>query len=116
MGRLLKSFSDPKLARKTTILRAVFLLLSLSVVALLVAVASGGELLARGSSTGGRFVSDGHLSTVLWSDSPVIYLLLFFWYALISLSLVAGLYIALARLLEKLHGRRSRFFQRKYPH
>jgi hypothetical protein len=116
MRRLLKVFPDPKLARKISILRTVFLLLGLCVVALLVVVASGGKLVARGSATGGRFVSDGYLSTVSWSESPSVYLLLLLWYVVLSLAFLGGLYIALARLMEKRHGRRPRFFQRKYPY
>lgn len=114
MHRLFKHHADPRLARKIARLRALGLLLGALVVAAVAVVAAGGEMTARGSAFGGRFVSDGVLRTIAWSDSPATYLAVATWYAAMGLLLVAGIYAVLARLVERRHGRP--FFRRKYPY
>lgn len=114
--RLLKKFDDPRLARKITFVRVFCALLGIAAVALLVVAATSGEMVVRGAPHGGRFVSDGVIKSIHWSDSAALYLLAVTGQIVLCLSFVGGLYLALARLVERRHGRRSRFFQRKYPH
>ena len=116
MRQLLRRFDDPRLARKMAILRNVCAAIGLSVCALIVIFAARGELTVRGSHAGGRFVSDGTLNTLHWSDGPFMYLLNAIWYVVVTIAFFGALYLALAKIVEKRHGRRSRFFQRKYPH
>lgn len=105
MSRILKTFDDPRLRRKMAVLRAVFLLLEIAVVAGILVLASSGEMLARGSLSGARADSRATLGTVFWSDSPMTYLAVTLWH-IGSLSLfVGGFYLALAKLTEKFHGR-----------
>lgn len=111
-----KRFDDPRLARKFRILRVACALIGFSLLLLVLIAIASGELTVRGSRTGGRFVSDGVLRTIQWSDEPIIYLLIAVCYAGTSIALCAGLYLALAKVMESRHGRRRRFFQRKYPY
>lgn len=114
MNRVLKVHDDQKLARKIARLRAfsaVVAVLGLGSVAALVA---GGELTARGSFAGGRFVSDGVLKSVTWDADPFVFLVTAFGYVAIVLLLVICFYLVTAKLIEKAHGRP--LFRRKYPY
>ncbi len=109
----LKRFADARLARKIAVLRVFCAVVGVSVLGLIVFFAASGEMTVRGSSSGGRFVSDGALKVIRWSDSPGVYLLSVLWYVAISIAFVGALYLALAKTLERRHGRRSRFFRKK---
>ncbi|WP_345294463.1 hypothetical protein [Luteimonas vadosa] len=114
MTRVLKTFADRRLARKIAVLRTASAALALLVLATVAMMAARGELIVRGSHAGGRFVSDGVLKMVSWSDSPLVYVIATIAYLAMGLLLVACMHAVAGKLIENFHGRP--LFRRKYPY
>ena len=112
--KYLKSYSDPRLRRKIAVLRAFFVVVETAVLVLILAWASTGEMLGRSSLSGARADSSAVVIAIRWSESPMIYIVNIFWHVGITTLFVFGFYLALAKLIEKLHGRP--LFQPKYPY
>ena len=112
--KCLKSYSDPRLRRKIAVLRAFCLVLETAAVALILAWASTGEMLGRSSLSGARADSRAVVIAIHWSESPTIYVVNTLWHIGITTLFVFGFYLALAKIIEKLHGRP--LFRRKYPY
>ena len=110
----LKSYSDPRLRRKIAVLRAFFLVLETAVVALILAWALTGDMLGRSSLSGARADSRAVVIAVRWSESPTIYVVNTLWHLGAITLFIVGCYLALAKIIEKLHGRP--LFRRKYPY
>ena len=114
MGHVLKVYENPKLALKIRRLRSCSLIIAALVPACVAVLASDGKLAARGSATGGRFISDGVSRTVTWSAEPFVFSVTLLWYLFVGFMLVVAFYAVVARIIEKNHGRP--FFRRKYPY
>ncbi len=114
MNSVLKVYEDQKLARKIARLRVFSAVLAVLGLGFVAALVGSGELTARGSSPGGRFVSEGVLKSVTWGADPVVFLATAFWYVAIALILVICFYLVTAKLIERTHGRP--LFRRKYPY
>jgi len=114
MMKLFKQFSDPKLARKMMLVRAVFLFFGAVWTLLVVSYAASGEIIARSSVS--NSLSRAVLVNVDWSERPVVFLANVLWLLGSGLVFIVGCYIAMARLIDKWHGRRLPFYKRKYPY
>jgi len=116
MRRVLKTYTDDRLGRKVAVLRGASLLMLASLAVVIVLAGSEGRFEVSTSRSGSRFASPSIRHTIIWSDSPFVYLFQLAWHFLIGAALIAAIYIVLARIIEHFHGRSLPFFRRKYPH
>lgn len=116
MARFLKTFTDDRLRRKIVVVRGFCLVLLASWLGLLLWVGASGRFDVTFSRTGGRYSSPSIARTITWADSPNMFVFQLAWHFLIGAAFIAALYVVLARVIERFHGRTHPIFRRKYPY
>jgi hypothetical protein len=112
MTRLFKPHHDPWLNRKIVATRVVFLILAVLFTVLICMVAASGEVSTVSSAT--RRL--GSRTPIFWESSPVAFSLYVLFDFLAALVALFFFYILVASFIERRHGSKPLFGQRRYPH
>ena len=110
MRRHLRTYDDPTLARKMTVVRGFSLLLLAAFAVLMASVVRSGEITATTRST---WSTPGSTRTVTWADSPIFFLFQLFFHVLFGLMLIGAVHLVIAIIVERRHTRAS--LRRKSP-
>jgi hypothetical protein len=102
---------DPTLNRKITVVRSLFLLLALGVVALLILLALRGEMPDMVPSTSRRTAG----AAVTWEASPLEFIIRFLLGLLGGLAAVGYFGILVEKFVVRRHGARP-LFRKRYPY